>query len=533
MGRNFAFGAVVVAVQLVSPTPARAVPLTFSETQVIAAMQADSGYGAQVVGHGDFVVAAAPSASFGNSSFDNGGVYFYRKTAGVWLEEFSMESDMTLRRGRSMAANGNKVAIGNDYGVEVMQYVGGNWQYLTTVYDNNISFNLGYAVAVTDTHTILTDPSVDDSRGVVVTEPHTGFNFDITLSSMVLDPHDSFGWSVAAVGDVLLVGAPGDDDAGFSAGAVYVFEFGNFDWTQVEKLTFAGSGGVGRKVAYDGTTAVIAGTNNFHIVRRQGSTWTTEASVPNSFTENVVVAIEGDIAMLDREVWTRDNGTWSLSDTLPVPLNAVSIQNGVIAKGARDSGAPNDFGQLHFYESAIGPGGPCLTADECGSGFCVEGVCCDTACGGEDSEDCQACTIANGALVDGTCSPLLAATVCRTASGQCDVAEACDGSATTCPADESTVDGSPCDDNDTCTDNDSCTQGMCSGVDMCGSGGGGGTATTSTGSAGGANGGAQQAADEGCSCRAAGGHWRGFAPWGWLALAATMLFRRKRTADRS
>jgi hypothetical protein len=44
-------------------------------------------------------------------------------------------------------------------------------------------------------------------------------------------------------------------------------------------------------------------------------------------------------------------------------------------------------------------GEPCEAAEECGSGQCVDSVCCDSACDGE----CDACSTAQGAAEDGTC----------------------------------------------------------------------------------------------------------------------------------
>lgn len=81
-----------------------------------------------------------------------------------------------------------------------------------------------------------------------------------------------------------------------------------------------------------------------------------------------------------------------------------------------------------------GAGTPCTQASQCATGFCVDGVCCNSACGG-GAADCQACSTAAGGPVDGTCSPLPGTAVCRAAAGICDVAETCTGSSATCPAD--------------------------------------------------------------------------------------------------
>lgn len=80
-------------------------------------------------------------------------------------------------------------------------------------------------------------------------------------------------------------------------------------------------------------------------------------------------------------------------------------------------------------------GKACTTVADCGTGFCVDGRCCDTACGGGDTTDCQACSVAAGAAADGTCSLLSAATTCRAAAGTCDVAEQCTGTSAACPSD--------------------------------------------------------------------------------------------------
>ncbi len=53
------------------------------------------------------------------------------------------------------------------------------------------------------------------------------------------------------------------------------------------------------------------------------------------------------------------------------------------------------------------PGAACTGTDQCSSGFCVDGVCCDKACSGT----CYACTKAKkGTGDDGTCGPIAAGT---------------------------------------------------------------------------------------------------------------------------
>lgn len=80
-------------------------------------------------------------------------------------------------------------------------------------------------------------------------------------------------------------------------------------------------------------------------------------------------------------------------------------------------------------------GDACQKAGECPTGLCVDGVCCDTACGGGDVTDCQACSTAAGAALSGTCGPASPRTICRPVADLCDAPEACNGVELTCPAD--------------------------------------------------------------------------------------------------
>ncbi|MEZ4444130.1 MAG: MYXO-CTERM sorting domain-containing protein [Polyangiaceae bacterium] len=110
--------------------------------------------------------------------------------------------------------------------------------------------------------------------------------------------------------------------------------------------------------------------------------------------------------------------------------NTVWANNMVAWASSCGGGAPN--------------GSPCNTPNDCSSGFCVDGVCCDSACGLGASDDCQACSVNQGAMTDGVCAPLAAATNCRPAAGLCDADEFCDGTNVACPADVLATQGTEC-----------------------------------------------------------------------------------------
>lgn len=89
-------------------------------------------------------------------------------------------------------------------------------------------------------------------------------------------------------------------------------------------------------------------------------------------------------------------------------------------------------------------GTSCAADFDCESGFCVDGVCCDQSCGGTASSDCQACSVAAGASIDGRCVLLPGTVVCRAGVGLCDVADMCSGASPLCPMDQHATDGTPC-----------------------------------------------------------------------------------------
>lgn len=97
------------------------------------------------------------------------------------------------------------------------------------------------------------------------------------------------------------------------------------------------------------------------------------------------------------------------------------------------------------------PGTSCASATECRSGLCIDNVCCRVRCGDGTPGDCEACSASSGGSINGTCTAVAAGPVCRSAAGECDVTEVCDGLNRGCPPNEIVDDGS------------ACAGGMCSG----------------------------------------------------------------------
>ncbi|MDQ3339381.1 MAG: hypothetical protein M4D80_29810 [Myxococcota bacterium] len=102
-----------------------------------------------------------------------------------------------------------------------------------------------------------------------------------------------------------------------------------------------------------------------------------------------------------------------------------------------DLGTTRVFRRLISFASAGNPPGvTCSDNSQCTSMNCVDGYCCDTACGNGDLADCQACSIARGGTANGTCTVIQIEYICRNyADFRCDAREYCDGTNPSCPAD--------------------------------------------------------------------------------------------------
>ena len=132
---------------------------------------------------------------------------------------------------------------------------------------------------------------------------------------------------------------------------------------------------------------------------------------------------------------------------------AVALADGrVVIMGGQDDVDP--LADTEIFEVQA-PGPSCALGFECASGFCVDGVCCDTACDGA----CESCIAVNTGGVDGTCAQVKDGTdpdhacldsgapACGT-NGLCK-AGACD-----------TYAGPDCD-SGKCVDGDDCASGFC------------------------------------------------------------------------
>jgi hypothetical protein len=209
----------------------------------------------------------------------------------------------------------------------------------------------------------------------------------------------------------------------------------------------------GRAVALEGETllATDAEARALHVFERTDDGWVHTQAIlqPGPLLTDQfgsALALAGDTAFVGNYTrppggavfrYGRTEGIWTLrAEIAPADRSSSSTFGYSVAATARtaafaDVGQGFYRGAVYTYDLLTSLGEPCTSRASCASGFCVDGVCCDSACGG-GADDCQTCA---GPESRGSCAPAARGVSCRPAEGECDVAEACDGTSRACPAD--------------------------------------------------------------------------------------------------
>lgn len=414
---------------------------TWSEQQKLSAPDAaqDAAFGYSVAISGNTVVVGAPGAAQGMKA-EAGAAYVFVRSGTLWsLQQRLAASDAAAddQLGGSVAIDGDSVVVGADFAdpagrsgagaAYVFVRSGTMWseQQKLVASDASDGAHLGLAVAISGSSVAVGSPYADlpgkPSAGAAYVFLRSGMAWSeqqkLTASDAAAG--DGFGGAVALASDTLFVGAPSADVGMRSdAGAAYVFGRSGTSWSQKQRLTAgtpAPGDAFGQAVALSGSNALVGadatlGGGAAYVFSLAAMTWSQQQALSSP-----IVAADGSFGRgvaLDT-----DNGL------VGAPYSTVS--------GKADSGAVIAMA----LGMTKGNGQLCASAVECTSGFCVDGVCCNAACGG-GSADCQACSVAAGAATDGTCAVAKAGATCRPANGVCDEAESCDGTAGTCPTDK-------------------------------------------------------------------------------------------------
>jgi hypothetical protein len=405
--------------------------------------------------------------AYGRSSL-TGAAYVFVRTGTSWAQE----AELTARGGDTFDRFGSSVAIdamgiralvgaegrsaetgfGNTGAAYVFVRTATSWAQESELTASDAAGNasFGHAVAIDSTGArgIFGAPGHASGAGAAYVFSRVGSNWTQDAELVAPDgaANDSFGASVAIGATRALVGAPLHAS---NTGAAYAFAEMATSWTLEAEVTAsdgAANDRFGDAVALDATGArglVGAGgastAGAAYVIMRAGTSWTQQLELTAS----------------DR-IANDDFGS-------AVALDSMGMR-ALVGANLRASltGAAYVF-TVHPDEDGV----PCTSGASCVSGHCVEGVCCDSACGGGfGGTSCSSCLATNTGGVDGTCAPLsasIAPTVtCRAAiDAHCDVAEVCSGASTSCPTDAFAPAGTVCHAAPTCFAQCSGASGAC------------------------------------------------------------------------
>ncbi|MEZ4224258.1 MAG: FG-GAP repeat protein [Polyangiaceae bacterium] len=433
-------------------------------------------FGYAVAVSGDTALVGAPA----NDDLDvgAGAAYVFERTGASWSQQAKLlasDGAVSDEFGYSVALSGDTALIGawldQDQGFAtgsayVFERKGSTWfeQAKLVASDQAGKDYFGHAVALSgDTALVgaLQDDDKGENSGSAYVFQRTGSSWSQQAKLVASDglADDEFGTSVALDGDTAVVGAPRNFKSG---GAAYAFVRTGTTWSQQAKLLPTVTGTTfGMATSLSGETALIgapASTGSVYAFVRSGASWSLQWKLDASALGNKVignaVAIRGDTAVVGVPhedgggiesgsvyVYKRIGATWAVETKVAASdgknydrLGAsVALDGNTVVTGTfgDDKGVDSGSAYAFLLELRKGNGHTCKLGDECVSGFCTDGVCCDVACAG-GANDCQACSAAAGAPSDGSCTVLADATVC--------------------------------DDGDGCTQTDTCKAGTCSGA---------------------------------------------------------------------
>lgn len=240
-------------------------------------------FGLYVAVSGDTAVVGA-DANDHNGLTNCGAVYVFVRIGSTWVQQAKLTAADAAPAdffGTAVSISGNTVLVGangDDDGGEysgsayVFTRNGSAWaqQAKLRLTDASLSDHFGLAVSVSGETAVVgvygEDGPTEGNSGAAYVFTRNGSTW--TQSAILTAPDrasdDSFGISVFACGDKIVVGAHGDDDGGPQSGSAYLFTGSGSNWTMETKLKAADPAegdGFGWSVSVD-SGRVLVGTSS-------------------------------------------------------------------------------------------------------------------------------------------------------------------------------------------------------------------------------------------------------------------------------
>lgn len=423
-----------------------------------------SSFGREVAISGEHIAVTAPFAMDGG-----GAAYVYERNAGTWQSSTVLQSPSSEPGfGRSVSLDGDTLVVTGSDMVALYQLAAGSWQR-TAVLPFNLDPQSLAPRAIVRGDTIvgsvtfalpLGAPAGTPTNTVIVVWTRDGDGWhERSRWELPLPPTGATSGALAFDGERIVFGA---------GNAVYVYRRQpDGTWpleASIPPPQVENTSGIafGYAVAIEGDTLIATNTSGadqayLFAYARGAKGWELAQVVDTDLRAPVNVgsalALRGDVAFINQfetagraTRLVRRAGSWIIDEQIELPeaspatnIISIAMTDLVAVFGTPSQGAKT--GAVYVLELRASLGEPCKTTTDCASDFCVDGVCCDTSCGGGDPRDCLSC---NETKTRGTCAAASATTTCRAAAGDCDAPESCDGKALTCPADTLADNGKAC-----------------------------------------------------------------------------------------
>ena len=255
---------------------------TWSQQQKIVASdaQATDYFGNSVAIDSDTVIVGAWAEDTGSTNA--GAAYIFTRSGTTWSQQQKIQASSTTAEdyfGKSVAISGDTVVVGAYYAAGgtnagsayIFTRSGTTWsqQAKITASDAQASDYFGKSVHISG-DTVVVGAYGEDTGGTyagaayVFTRSGTTWSQQQKIQSSDIQSSDYFGIQVTVSGDVLVVGASGEDAGGSSAGAAYIFTRSGTTWSQQKKLVAsdAAQNDMLKNVGIDANTIITGAPTN-------------------------------------------------------------------------------------------------------------------------------------------------------------------------------------------------------------------------------------------------------------------------------
>jgi hypothetical protein len=348
---------------------------------------------------------------------NSGSVRVYSLAGGNFVERQTLDvsTSVDARTGSSVALTGDTAFASEMTGIRVFTRIGGSFQLTGAINGGNRRIA---ATLAASGDTLIAgyscDPfDVSTCRGAAYVYVRSGDRWvqQQQLVPPVRETNDLFGASIAIWENTALVGAPGSTVNGAGLrGAAYAFVRSGSTWSMQRKLTAADG------IAEDRFGSAVAVRNDIALF---GAPFHEHNGINANHGSGYISTRTGTEWSEPSEVRASDgqNNDWFGS--------AVALSDGMMLVGSPNDDQPAAAqGSAYVFRTSGVNGERCGTGGECVTGFCSDGRCCNTACGGT----CDACSVAAGAPRDGECALLAGTTPAAAACAPL----TCNGSGAAC-----------------------------------------------------------------------------------------------------